>query len=144
MNGSREIRPGRPEDAPACAKIVSDWIAGTAWIGDGPGYAALETAIAEGMPLREFHVIGDPVAGYLSLNRETQQVMGLYVARPGEGLGRALMDRAKEGRSYLQLRSHTPNTAAHRFYEREGFTVVERDLMDGSDGVPEIRMEWRA
>lgn len=110
----------------------------------GPSEAALEEMIRDGMPMREFLVVGDPVAGYLSMNRETLQVMGLYVARCGEGLGKALIDRAKSGRAYLQLRSHAPNRAAHRFYEREGFRVVERDLMDGSDGVPEIRMEWRA
>lgn len=144
MSAGHIIRPGRVEDAPACAKIVSDWIAGTDWMQAGPTYAFLVEAISTGMPTREFHVIGDPVAGYLSLNPETSQVMGLYVARPGEGLGKALIDRVKDGRSYLQLRSHSPNTAAHRFYEREGFYIVERDLMDCSDGVPEIRMEWRA
>ena len=42
----------------------------------------------------------------------------------------------------LGLRSHTPNHAAHRFYAREGFAVVERDL-PGEDGVTELRMEWR-
>ena len=67
--------------------------------------------------------------------------MGLYSAVPGSGVGRALMDHVKEGRDWIQLWSHAANTAAHRFYRREGFIEVEQNPK-GADGIPEIRMEW--
>lgn len=137
------VRRARPGDAQTCARIVRTWLDATGWLPQGPTEDQLVDVIAAGIPIRDFWVAGDPVAGYLSLNRETAQVMGLYTEQPGAGIGKALLDRAKDGHDYLQLRSHTPNTAAHHFYEREGFVTVERDLNDGADGVPEIRMEWR-
>ena len=143
MTDAPIVRPAVVGDAEACADVVNDWIDATPWMQRGPSRAEILDAIRAGIPEREFYVVGEPVAGYLSLNPETAQIMGLYVARPGRGLGKALIDRVKAGRRYLQLRSHAPNAAAHRFYAREGFTVVERDLA-GHDGVPEIRMEWRA
>ena len=95
------------------------------------------------MPDREMYLIGDPVVGYLSLNPKTDLIGAIYVEQPGQGLGKALMERAKEGRAYLQLWTHEPNVAAQRFYVREGFEVAERNP-EGSDGLPELRLEWRA
>lgn len=138
------LRRGTPDDAPACAAIVCGWLAGLDWMGvDHPSEAALTDILAEGIPKREFWVIGDPVAGYLSLNPDDALIGGLYTAQPGSGAGKALIDRVKEGRDYLQLWTHEPNTAAHRFYQREGFKIVERKPEGRGDGVPELRMEWR-
>jgi len=137
------MRRARPDDAQTCARIVKTWLDATGWLPQGPTRDQLAELIAATIPIRDIWVAGNPVAGYLSLNRETAQVMGLYAKQPGAGIGKLLLDQAKDGHDYLQLRSHTPNTAAHRFYEREGFVAVERDLDDGADGVSEIRMEWR-
>lgn len=137
------IRRATAADAPACAAIVERWLATLDWMPDKPSREALEAAMREGFPVREAWVAGEPVAGYLSLAAEEGHIRGFYVARPGGGTGRALLDHVKAGRRRLTLNSHAPNRAAHRFYEREGFRVVERNL-PGADGVPEIRMEWRA
>jgi len=93
--------------------------------------------------MREFWVIGDPVAGYLSFDREKDLIAGLYTAHPGSGAGKALVDAAKAGRRFVQLWTHEANTRAHRFYHREGFKTVARNPK-GDDGIPELRMEWRA
>ncbi len=66
--------------------------------------------------------------------------MGLYTARPGSGIGKALMDRVKEERLWVQLWSHAANARAHAFYRREGFVEVGRKD-NGVDGIPDIRME---
>ena len=137
------IRRATAEDAPACAAIVNAWIDATPWMPRSIAAETLEQVLRDGLPLREAYVIGTPVAGYVSLEAEAHHIWGLYVARPGEGLGKALVDRAKEGRSFLRLNSHAANTAAHRFYAREGFRQVTAPW-DGSDGIPEITMEWRA
>lgn len=136
------IRLAEPCDAAACARIVSDWVERTEWIPRLFDEEELTAMIAKAMPDREIFMIGDPAEGYLSLNPETARIGALYVDRPGKGLGKALMDRAKSGRAYLQLNTHEPNAAAQRFYAREGFEVVER-IAEGGDGLPELRMEWR-
>lgn len=137
-----EVRRATQDDAPASAAILNDWIDATPWMPRVHSREAIAGMIADGLPIREFYVVGDPVAGYLSLNAEAAHVVALYTARPGEGLGRILMDEAKRGRDYLQLWTHEPNLDAQRFYVREGFAVVERKET-GADGLPELRMEWR-
>jgi putative acetyltransferase len=138
------LRRAAAEDAPACAAIVRRWLDAAAWMPTGPSAAELERTMRAAFPAREAFVAerdGD-VLGYLSLAPGGDHVRGLYVAAPGHGVGKALLDRAKEGRDRLTLNTHMPNLAAHRFYAREGFVTVARDL-PGSDGVAEQRMEWR-
>ena len=135
------IRSASAEDAALCARIVSDWVDRTPWMSRSLSPKDLQDLIAEALPNREIFLIGDPPEGYLSLNPETGQIGALYLDQPGQGLGKALMDRAKQGRDYLQLWTHAPNEAAHRFYVREGFHVVEQNPK-GGDGLAELRMEW--
>jgi hypothetical protein len=109
-------RRATPQDAPACAGIVLGWLTRTAWMKNVPDVADLTEMMAKGTPMREFWVIGDPVAGYLSV---------------------------EDGRDYLQLWTHGPNTDAHRYYHREGSVTVEEKPEGRGDGLPELRMEWR-
>ncbi|SFI57964.1 GNAT family N-acetyltransferase [Jannaschia pohangensis] len=139
------LRRATSDDAPACAAIVADWLRATDWMPDAPTRDQLEAIMRDGFPRREVWVAAtedDAILGYLSFAFDENHIYGLYVATPGQGVGRALLDRVKADRDRITLRSHAPNTAAHRFYEREGFRVVERGLT-GADGVPEILMEWR-
>ncbi|KIT16943.1 GNAT family N-acetyltransferase [Jannaschia aquimarina] len=139
------VRPATPDDAPACAGIVSAWIEATDWMPGGPSRDDLEAMMRKGFPIREAWVAeteDGEIAGYLSMRPHEDHIIGLYTSEPGSGAGKALLDHAKGKRDYLQLNSHLPNRAAHRFYEREGFVMVEQDL-EGTDGVPEVRMEWR-
>lgn len=135
------IRRATREDAETCARIVCDWIARTSWMPQSISKEKITEMIEAALPDREIFLIGDPVEGYMSINPESHMIGALYLDRPGHGLGAALLDRAKEGRDFLQLWTHEPNHAAHRFYEREGFTKVERNPK-GGDGLPELRMEW--
>lgn len=138
------LRRATAADAPACAAIVRCWLDRADWMPAGPSRAELEAMMRDAFPAREAYVAEEDgaVLGYLSLDPNSDHVRGLYVAQPGHGTGKALIDRAKQGRDALSLNTHMPNRAAHRFYEREGFVAVERD-MPGTDGVPEQRMEWR-
>lgn len=139
---TKEIRRANSNDAAPCAEIVNDWIDAKDWLPRQHSRDVIEEMIRAGIPMREFWVAGDPVQGYLSFNTEVSQVMGLYTARPGHGIGKALVDRVKEGRDWLQLWSHAANTKAHAFYRREGFVEAGR-RESGVDGIPEIHMEWR-
>lgn len=142
MNEALPIRRAATGDAPACAAIVARWLASIDWMPDPPSRGTLEAMMREAFPVREAWVAGEPVADYLSLDAGASHVRGFYVARPGGGVGRALLDHVKAGRDRLTLNTHTPNRAAQRFYAREGFVVVARDL-PGDDGPTELRMEWR-
>ncbi|GIT90716.1 hypothetical protein JANAI62_11710 [Jannaschia pagri] len=137
------IRRAIADDAPACAAIVRQWLDASDWMPAGPTLETLETILRQGLPQREAYVaeMENDFLGYLSLDAATAHIHGLYTGRPGLGTGKALMDRAKQGRDQLSLNTHAPNVAAHRFYAREGFTVTQRDIA-GDDGIPEMRMEW--
>ncbi|CTQ48768.1 GNAT family N-acetyltransferase [Jannaschia donghaensis] len=138
------IRRATADDAPACARIVDDWFAATEWMPKGPGRARLERIMRDGFPVRDAWVADDAgtTLGYLSMKAEGDHIFGLYAATPGAGIGKRLLTHVKQGRDRLTLNSHMPNTAAHRFYEREGFRIIDRDV-PGDDGVPELVMEWR-
>ena len=138
----KPIRRATPDDAAVCARIVNDWIDRTDWMPRVISAEDIAGLISAAFPDREIWLIGDPVEGYLSLNPDNAQIGALYLDRPGQGLGKALLDRAKSGRDYLQLWTHEPNGSAQRFYHREGFEVVWRNQM-GDDNLPELRMEWR-
>ncbi len=135
------IRMAEAADVPRVSEIVNAWIDRTEWMPRVVSAGKIEGFIAEALPMRDIFLIGDPVEGYLSMDPETGMIGALYLDRPGQGFGKALMDRAKSGRDYLQLWTHEPNEAAHRFYFREGFEVVERNP-EGDDGLPELRLEW--
>lgn len=137
------VRRAAATDARACAAIVDAWIEATPWMERSISRVELEDVLAKGLPLREAYVIGDPVAGYLSMDPEACHIWGFYVGLRGAGLGKALMDRAKEGRAFFSLNTHAANERAHRFYQREGFVQIG-EAWDGDDGIKEIRMEWRA
>ena len=99
--------------------------------------------IEEAIPLREIWVVGNPVSGYISFNKELSQVVALYSDMPGKGYGKVLLDKVKRGRKYIQLWSHSANEAAHRFYYREGFKDVAYKEK-GDDGISETKFEWYA
>lgn len=136
-----ELRLACIADAPVCAKIVSDWIDETDWLPRMHSRMSIEEMIAAAIPMREFWVAGNPILGYLSFNSDASQIMGLYTAVRGGGVGKALMDRVKEGRKWIHLWSHAVNFRAHKFYRREGFVEIE-SKSEGADGIPEIHMEW--
>jgi GNAT superfamily N-acetyltransferase len=71
----------------------------------------------------------------------------LYVRpdRLGEGIGRRLLDRAKEqSPAGLSLYTFQVNERARRFYERNGFTAEWfGDGSDNEEGQPDVRYAWR-
>ncbi|MEO0903673.1 MAG: GNAT family N-acetyltransferase [Pseudomonadota bacterium] len=142
MPEAAPIRRATAADGPACAAVLVDWIRATPWMPQEMTQDQFAEILSDGLPKREAWVIGDPVVGYLSMDPAENHIWGFYVAQRGAGLGRQLMDQAKQGRTYLRLNTHLPNKRAHAFYAREGFVRVG-DPWDGDDGVPEIRMEWQ-
>jgi ribosomal protein S18 acetylase RimI-like enzyme len=141
---SELIRRAVAEDVPAIAAVVNGWIDATPWLPRVHAAQAIEGLVREAFPRRVVWVIGDPVAGFLSLDAGQGRIAALNCARTGAGLGKVLLDKAKEGRMVLTLSTHVPNAAAQRFYRREGFVETGRAEPELPETVPEIIMEWRA
>jgi GNAT superfamily N-acetyltransferase len=79
------------------------------------------------------------------LARERDEVLALYLAPEvrGRGVGKALLDAAKERRERLTLWVFQRNAGALRFYAREGFAEVERtDGARNDERLPDVRMVW--
>ena len=145
MNGI-SFRTAVPDDAPACAEILAQWVADTPWYPlDNPQSAssdAMVERILNGAVVLALD--GDTVAGFLSV--ELGQLDCLYLARAyqGRGIGKALLDQCK---AYFpggfSLWTLAQNTDAQRFYQREGLIETARsDGADNEDNLPDIQFYW--
>lgn len=82
------------------------------------------------------------IAGFIGL--EGDQVSGLFVAAPyqSRGIGKALLDEAKQSRQQLRLRVYEQNPRALEFYEREDFKF-QGEGTDPYTGEPEYALFWQ-
>ncbi len=140
------ITPARPDDAAACAAILSDWIEATDWMTPlrdrGTLRADMVDLIARGWVI----VARQPgaVAGFLA--RDRAEIHALYVAGQarGQGIGQALLAQAKAATARLRLWTFQADTRARAFYQAEGFVETGRTDGSGNDHkLPDIRYEWR-
>ncbi len=139
------IAPATPEDAPAISAILSGWIDETPWMprvhshDEELGFGRM--LVAKGWTLVARRA--GEVLGFLA--REGEAVHALYL-RPdarGQGLGSALLARAKSESARLVLWTFQANPGAQRFYLRHGFTEAERSDGAGNDEkLPDIRYVW--
>lgn len=139
------IRPATPQDATACAGILSDWVAETPW------FPKLHTrdqdlAFVTGLLGREAVTVAQidgQIAGFMA--RNDTQITQLFLAAPhrGQGLGERLLRVAQSARNSLSLWTFQANTGARRFYARHGFAEVETTAGDNMEKLPDVRLEWR-
>jgi GNAT superfamily N-acetyltransferase len=146
-----EIRRARPEDGPAIAETYLESFR--------TALPSVRLAHADDEIRRHFSTVvthdletwvasvGDRLVGFLALGHDNH-VDHLYV-RPsaaGQGIGTALLDRAKQRRpSGLQLWAFQVNTAARRFYERRGFSPVKMtDGRHNQEREPDVLYAWAA
>lgn len=79
------------------------------------------------------------LVGFLSL--VGNEVGGIFVDpdHQGQGVGRALMDAARDTRPLLELDVFEANEAGRRFYDAYGFEFVDRHVNEAS-GHTELRL----
>lgn len=140
------IAPANTSDVPAIANILTGWNASTAWMprvhsrASEIGFAQMLVANGWTSVARE----DDRLLGFLA--RDKRKVHALYVTphARGQGVGKALLDQAKQVSDCLSLYTFQKNDGAQRFYLREGFSEAFRTEGAGNDeGLPDICYEWR-
>ena len=80
--------------------------------------------------------------GFIGLNDE--YVEGIFVSdeMQSQGIGKALLNYAKDKRSKLLLNVYQKNTRAISFYQREGFEIQYSGL-DEATGEKDYVMAWQ-
>ena len=82
------------------------------------------------------------IRGFIGLNNE--YVDGVFVSEgmQSHGIGKALLNYAKDKRSKLLLNVYQKNTRAISFYQREEFEIQNSGL-DEATGEKEYVMVWQ-
>lgn len=82
------------------------------------------------------------IQGFLGLSGE--YIEGIFVSEEAQlhGIGKCLLDYAKNRKPALRLNVYQKNVRAIRFYRREGFQI-RRSGLDAATGEPDYEMLWR-
>lgn len=82
------------------------------------------------------------IEGFVGLDQE--YIAGIFVRKKArsKGIGKALLDFVKEKKQELTLNVYRKNERAVRFYEREGFLILEKKE-DETTGEKEYLMGWQ-
>ncbi|MEV8467117.1 GNAT family N-acetyltransferase [Fluviibacterium sp. DFM31] len=140
-----QLRDARPEDAPAMAEILTDWLTRTPWLPNlhtpqqnrafcGKLIDQKAVTVAE----QDQHVVG-------FLAQRAAEIDALYVAQGAwrQGIGHALLSAAKAKHARLELWTFQANLEARAFYACEGFFELRRtDGQDNDEKLPDIRFAW--
>ena len=79
------------------------------------------------------------VVGFLALVGNEVGAIFVDPSFQGRGIGRALMDRARESCPFLELNVLEANAIGRRFYDAYGFEFVDRHVGEAT-GQPELRL----
>lgn len=82
------------------------------------------------------------IEGFVGMDQE--YIAGIFVRKEvrSEGIGKALLDFVKGKKQELTLNVYKKNERAVRFYEREGFQIIDRTV-DKSTDEKEYLMKWK-
>lgn len=101
-------------------------------------------SVKEMLPQAEVYVYETDmgIQGFLGLNGE--YIEGIFVSEQAQsrGIGKCLLDCAKDRKPALRLNVYQKNVRAIRFYQREGFQI-QREGLDAATGEPDYEMLWR-
>ena len=85
---------------------------------------------------------GQKIQGFIGLDGD--YIEGIFVSdeMQSQGIGKALVDFVKEGKTKLRLNVYQKNVRAIRFYQKEGFEI-ECEGLDEATGEKDYAMTWR-
>ncbi|MBL4805981.1 MAG: GNAT family N-acetyltransferase [Rhodobacteraceae bacterium] len=141
------IRQAKVTDAHACSNILQEWIAETDWFAGKDAQSASTEAVAEEIQNNIFTVAhrADDLVGFSCMEGDILNFLYIASHCQNQGVGVVLLNRCKFANPLgFSLWTFQKNTAARRFYEREGFTEAERSNGDrNEEGLPDIRYFWQ-
>lgn len=82
------------------------------------------------------------IHGFIGLSGE--YIEGIFVSdeKQSQGIGKLLLDHAKDRKPKLRLNVYKKNTRAISFYQREGFEIQDEGL-DNATGEKDYVMTWQ-
>ncbi len=84
------------------------------------------------------------VVGFIAFTREWVSHLYLLPEAQARGLGGRLLASAKDRADALDLWTFQKNLAARRFYEKHGFSEVEKtDGSGNEEREPDVRLRWK-
>ena len=102
--------------------------------------------VREMLPHAEIYVYEDDCAkqidGFIGLNDDFIEGIFVKAEAQSKGIGKQLLDHAKEIKSTLRLNVYQKNKKAIRFYLREEF-AIQSESVDDNTGEKELRMAWK-
>lgn len=102
--------------------------------------------VKEMLPQAEIYVYENDaskqISGFIGLNED--YIEGIFVERTmcSHGIGRQLLDYAKEIKPAMSLNVYAKNSRAVSFYQREDF-VIKSEGLDSNTNEKDLLMVWR-
>lgn len=88
--------------------------------------------------------LGGRIAGFMALEGDYIDQLFIGVAQQRQGVGEALLRRARElSPTRLRLDTFQRNAPARKFYEKHGFTAVRFGISPPPENEPDVHYEWR-
>ncbi|MEL7213026.1 MAG: GNAT family N-acetyltransferase [Pseudomonadota bacterium] len=137
-------RRANPADAEAIVAIIRQWNDETPWVGPLDDYADVLSwwrACLTHVPTSWVAEKDGKTVGFCV--RDDDNITGLYVARAARnrGVGKHLLDLAKQDRDWITVWSYALNANARNFYRREGCIEISRETEEGS-GLVDVEHRW--
>ena len=82
------------------------------------------------------------IQGFIGLNDEYIEGIFVYDEMQSQGIGKILLDHAKDKKNKLLLNVYQKNTQAISFYQREGF-AIQCSGLDNATGEKDYVMAWQ-
>lgn len=87
-------------------------------------------------------LIDEDVVGMIAYNDREISQLYIHLEYQGIGIGRTLLDKAKaQSSGKLTLYTFEVNEKAQRFYENQGFEIINRGH-ENEENLPDIQYEW--
>ena len=142
------FRDALPSDAIECVKILRDYFDQTHWLPDSHDLderSSMERWWGEHFQDEMAWVAENNgvIIGFCSRQRSNNNISALYVVPESrnEGVGKQLLDLAKENCNQIIVWAFELNHDARKFYQREGLVEIGREI-DEDLNIVDIEHHW--